>query len=357
MLFFNYIKQFQKTTFYYQQRLPCTSSLRLFSIDPDELSPQALSKLREQFIDKLNKSKQPLSIEEVYKENQSIDNEQQGEWYERDNLDRALANKERMEKKDFSLHELEQDADDELLGEGDDDDDNNKHEQKWKKQEEEKIVFDLDKEIRAQRKPSMETSFDRYGADLKVNGVNVPYRYRSLFLPQDDDNKKSPAASRQKEERYRRKALRLAKRHNSAKSWRRDEEDFPFTRRQMRVGKMVGDALLQLASGVRSIQASIAFGTVEMSVSLRKAKVHWNCLDPTPENVEKAQKELEEAKPDLRAALASSVSLKYVPELVFIYDDGTVQGKTARLIQVIHQVEKRRAIEKLSDQVRGEKKK
>ncbi|MDP2437447.1 MAG: ribosome-binding factor A [archaeon] len=64
------------------------------------------------------------------------------------------------------------------------------------------------------------------------------------------------------------------------------------------------------------------FGAVEVSASMRIAKVRWNCMHTEQDKIAQLQKELQRMGPKFRYAITQNIRLKYSPELVFIYDDG-----------------------------------
>ena len=102
--------------------------------------------------------------------------------------------------------------------------------------------------------------------------------------------------------------------------------------RMQRVGdevrSAIAAALLRDAADPRLLRVSVT--DVRMSPDLRHARVYWNVVtaEPLSEREQRSfGRAVERAAGFLRKAVATKVALRFVPELVFTYDESIERGR------------------------------
>ena len=199
-----------------------------------------------------------------------------------------------------------------------------------------------------------DTEFDPYKrtifgvgeeGEMLVHGVTIPDRFKRYFYESEAERvrrmkRKGPTQEeKEAEERYRKEeALMMRQKPLSTHNWKRDGVDYPFTRRQRRVSVLLEQALNDSSAMLGKL--NLWFGDVEVSASMRTAKIRWNCAQQDQTKIAQYQRELQRLAPQLRYAVTQSVSLKYSPELVFVYDDGTRERTRMETEAVLERLEK-----------------
>ncbi len=109
------------------------------------------------------------------------------------------------------------------------------------------------------------------------------------------------------------------------------------TRRQKRVGDLIqeeiSDMLQKKLEDPRLQQVTIT--GVEVSPDLRHARVWYSVLGG-PQEMAEAAAALQKASSLLRRELSSRISLRYMPELAFKFDDSWQRG--ARVDELLDQI-------------------
>lgn len=102
--------------------------------------------------------------------------------------------------------------------------------------------------------------------------------------------------------------------------------------RMQRVGdevrSAIAAALLRDAADPRLLRVSVT--DVRMSPDLRHARVYWNVVtaEPLSEREQRSfERAVDRAAGFLRKAVATKVALRFVPELVFTYDESIERGR------------------------------
>jgi len=98
------------------------------------------------------------------------------------------------------------------------------------------------------------------------------------------------------------------------------------TTRQRRVGEMIRQELAELLTGgLRDPRLrEITITEVEMSPDLKKAHVYFACAAPRAKEVGDG---LAKAAGFIRKTLSKKIYLKFMPELVYRYDDSLDKGQ------------------------------
>ncbi|MCX7919151.1 MAG: 30S ribosome-binding factor RbfA [bacterium] len=75
---------------------------------------------------------------------------------------------------------------------------------------------------------------------------------------------------------------------------------------------------------------------VKISHDLRNATVYFSVLSDEREDIEQAQLGLEHARGYIRRQLGEKVRLRYIPELIFRFDDSITRA--ARITELLEQI-------------------
>ncbi len=112
----------------------------------------------------------------------------------------------------------------------------------------------------------------------------------------------------------------------------------PHIHRQEKLGELIAAELSELLrTRVKDPRVGFASIThVEVSGDLRHAKVFVSVMG-SPEEQVATIKTLKHAAGFLRHELASRITLRYMPELVFKLDNSIAEG--AHVLELIHQIE------------------
>lgn len=112
----------------------------------------------------------------------------------------------------------------------------------------------------------------------------------------------------------------------------------PNIHRQEKLGELIAAELSELiCTRVKDPRVGFASITrVEVSGDLRHAKVHVSVMG-TPEEQEETMKGLRNANGFLRHELATRLTIRYMPELVFKLDTSIEEG--ARMLDLIRKVQ------------------
>ena len=181
---------------------------------------------------------------------------------------------------------------------------------------------------------------------ISVDGITIPGKFRKYFYESEAERarrlkQRTPSQEQvEAEESFRRQEAQMHKQQKplGSRDWRVDEFDWPYTRRQRRVSVMLEQALNECSDMLGS--SKIWFGNVEVSASLRTAKVHWNCLQRDQAKIDVFQKQLQKMAPQLRYEITQRVQMKYSPELVFVYNDGSRERTRIETEMALSKIEK-----------------
>jgi len=201
-----------------------------------------------------------------------------------------------------------------------------------RKQEEERGIHPQPqakgKKALIQKSPSMEINDE---GDLKVHGAEVPDKYAHYFGAAAPPN----VSERRewKQEKAEKKLLAYTERAKMRKRklYSRDVNDYPNTRRQLRISVEYYNHLcdaLAYDNSLRELQkAGVSFEDVQISVSLKKATVTWSLTTSRPSNdqITRAKQKLRDYNSKLRYAVQERMDMKWAPLLDLVYSN---QGLT-----------------------------